>query len=237
MEITLATTIQDNEITPSLIKEVQSHGFTGLEIDLNGGNLFSNFHPDINLRFHCRQYDLSLGEKSIFNYYQKNIEKIAEVGGSYFTLHYGFETNELSKEGINLLKNLVEMGKKFGVTVAVENLKKGVTSKPQKLLSLLEETGASLTIDLGHLKSSPLGQNKEVAQKILANFLHYAGEAHIYEREESGHVPPKNIYELYSFLEILLNSPCNFWVIELPLKDAIRTKVIIEKAFSKFFTI
>jgi|Deesub1362A_J573_1020465.scaffolds.fasta_scaffold01889_4 sugar phosphate isomerase/epimerase len=238
MEITFATTIHDSEINPSLIGDVLRHGFRGIEIDLNGENSFSQLPPKVTFRFHSRQYDLSLAERSIFNYYRETIERIAQAGCDYLTLHYGFETNELNKGGVNFLKNLVKIGKDFGVTIAIENLKQGITSQPEKLLRLLEETDASLTIDLGHLKSSFLGESKEELQKAVFSLLPYVREVHIYEREENGHVPPKDIFNLSNLLETLFtNSNCYFWVIELPLKEAAETKLMIEKEFPHFFTI
>jgi sugar phosphate isomerase/epimerase len=238
MKITFATTIHDSEISPPLIENILRHGFRGVEIDLNGENPFSQLPSEVAFRFHSRQYDLSLAEKNIFNYYRKTIERIAQAECDYLTLHYGFEKNELNKEGVNFLKNLVKIGRDFGVTIAIENLKQGVTSQPEKLLHLLEETGASLTIDLGHLKSSFLGESEEELEKAVSSLLPYVREVHIYEREENGHVPPKDIFNLSHLLETLLtNSNCYFWVIELPLKEAAETKLMIEKEFLHFFTI
>lgn len=238
MEITFATTVHDSEINSSSLENVLRYGFRGIEIDLNGENPFSQLPPEIAFRFHSRQYDLSLAEKSIFNYYREIMEKIAQAGYDYLTLHYGFEKNELDKEGVNFLKNLVKIGEDFGVTIAIENLKEGLTSQPEKLLRLLEETGASLTIDLGHLKSSFLGEHQEKLRRALSSLLPHVKEVHIYEKEENGHVPPKDIFPLSSLLEVLLTNPhCYFWVIELPLKEAVQTKLMIEEEFPHFFTL
>ncbi len=235
--VEIAVSIDEASNFSQLVEEAKRTGFKAVEITLNGNRHPLKHFSQIEYRFHCRQYDLALGNRALLHYYKKTMERLSQFGPTHLTLHYGFESTKLETKGVKLLKSLVDMGNEYGVAIAIENLRDGVTSHPQKLIQLLEETGASLTIDLGHLNSCSLVRSGEMKpEEILRELLPYTKEAHIYEREECGHVPPPNLKRLYPLLKMLLGSSCQFWVIELPLKEATRTHSLIRNAFPAHFT-
>lgn len=151
------------------------------------------------------------------------LEIIRNFGGKFATVHIGLGTpiEDLDwRRSLSNLQGLVEHGEKLGVVVCLENLKHGWTSEPELFLKLIERSGAKVTFDIGHAFSNPHSRNggtscvdfiKLVAPKII--------NAHIYEAEDPGHLPPKDLEIISPALTELLKTKCDWWVIELGKKE------------------
>lgn len=204
---------------------------------------------DLEIRFHCKfpgidfAYANSRAESSM-NLLIQTIEQVALVGGKYLTVHTGFghvPAGELDfKKAMNNLGILVERGKQSGICVSLENLSSHWTSDPELFAELIAESGAGVTLDIGHIhaSNSPDLVVSACERYILPNQGKIVN-AHIYhtEREGSGHVPPGTLDDIYDRLELLKKAKtCTWWVIELKnVGDILHTRNVLSQYFEGSF--
>jgi sugar phosphate isomerase/epimerase len=154
---------------------------------------------------------------------KRSFEIIKNFGGKYATVHVGLgspmENLDWRRTVVNL-QRLVEHGKRLGLVVCLENLKNGWTSEPELFLELIEKSGALVTFDIGHAFSSPHSRNGGVC---CVDFIKLVSDkivnAHIYEAEDPGHLPPRDLEIISPALAELLKTKCDWWVIELGKKE------------------
>lgn len=113
------------------------------------------------------------------------------------------------------LHDVVQYGRERGVTVCLENLRWGITSDPAVFIDLIEYSGAGVTFDIGHANSSEFAQAGFSSERFAELVSAYVRNAHVYEREDTCHHAPTDLARIGPTLEILLQTGCDWWVIEL----------------------
>lgn len=224
---------------PSLKKVVslaQENGYTAIDYSLKFQNLplltvdLRKLEElcrgsELEVRYHCPFSDVEIAHadsrlaKVALSRLKAAIVHVQKGGGRYLTIHMGLNSkmhNELSWEnGLRNLRELVKYGKDRGVVVCLENLRTGFTSQPERFLKLVEVTGAKVTFDIGHATSSLSAKNGTSAAEFIRLVAPYIVNAHIYEKEEPGHIAPTDLKSIGGVLEELVNAGCGWWVIEL----------------------
>jgi len=157
--------------------------------------------------------------------YKTLIQIISRLGGRFFTVHIGIgqPASDLLcwKTAIKNLSRLVEFGGKYAVTVCLENLLTGWTSQPDRFKELIGRSGAGVTFDIGHATCS----------NFIDSIKDRVFNAHIYHSEEPGlgHVPPRTLDDIMSRLELLMDTKCDWWVIELTnASETLHTKSLLQ---------
>jgi sugar phosphate isomerase/epimerase len=138
---------------------------------------------------------------------------------------------------IENLKKLVQYGLERKVKVCLENLAWGWTSKPNLFEKLIRKSGACATIDIGHAAvcESVISQHYNVADFIIPHEDKLV-TAHLYDEEVAGvgHMPPQNLSDIQSRLDLLLNTNCKWWVIEIrKVEELMKTKQMIDEYLEK----
>ena len=120
----------------------------------------------------------------------KAMDALQGLGEPLMTVHVGLDRT-LPLDHHRVIKNLtrlVEYGKAIGVTVSLENLRRGPTANPRTLLEWARRSGAGITLDIGHALSSRHVGRKAVS---VAKFIDLAAErlmeVHLYESETDRH--------------------------------------------------
>lgn len=189
---------------------------------------------NLDIRYHCPFFssvELAHGnqdkaERSL-NILKQCIDIVHNFGGKFITVHIGLGWGTMEQlsfhRAIANLSDLVEYGAKRDVTVNLENLPNGWTSDPKTFMKLIEKTGASATIDLGHINASPwITENAGSNVDFLKIMAPHIVEAHVYEIERIDkktslpyHVAPQNLTVLRPLLQELRKTECYWWLIEL----------------------
>jgi sugar phosphate isomerase/epimerase len=197
----------------------------------------------LEIRYHCPFYQVDLGHndpgeaeiaKALF---RKIIRLVAKAGGKYLTIHIGLgrnSTEPLSWDAtINNLRDIVQFGAQHGVKICLENLAWGWTSRPNLFEKLIRRSGAAVTFDIGHAHAC---ESVRSQQYLLEDFVapHEGNvlNAHIYHTEVSGqgHLPPNQLEEIDSRLDLLLSVGCLWWTIEVKEPEGLlQTKALIER--------
>lgn len=165
------------------------------------------------------------------------VRLISQVGGEYLTVHAalpeGAHEFRVFAETTDRLRRLVGAGAEVGVTVALENLRWGLTSDPRHFLDLVRNSGAAVTLDVGHAVSSELALRGVVPGTEFARMLapRIVG-AHVYDREDPHHFAPTDLDRIGETLEVLLSeTECRWWVIELFNPEEVRSTRALLSAF------
>lgn len=186
---------------------------------------------DFEVRFHCRfqffhKIDLAHADQrseQAMNIFMQIIRLVSAAGGKHITLHMGLDQNsdkELDwQKGIENLSRLVSFGSEHGIVISLENLATGWTSDPKLFETLIKETGAGVTFDIGHAHAYRKNQpGKDLYKQYILPHRERVFNAHIYHTEilQFGHVAPKSLEQIVDRLELLqLATSCGWWVIEL----------------------
>ena len=188
----------------------------------------------IPVRFHAffPGYEIGDQDAGVANNAMKHQCRFLEVVASIatapvITCHIGLDPEkpiEISRAGDNL-GLLVRRAKELGATLALENLRRGPASDPRQVLSWAEAADSALTLDIGHALSSQMVHEKTMSMdEIVDLFTPRIVEAHYYEKETDRHYPPKDMRLLGPVVDHLVQTPCNWWTIELEdLQDIDRT--------------
>jgi sugar phosphate isomerase/epimerase len=201
-----------------------------------------NLYP-LEVRYHCPFARVDIGhenpdvQKKSIALFKRIIRQVSKAAGKYLTIHVGLghdTTKILSWEStIQNLQELVQFGNEAGVTVCLENLAWGWTSRPNLFEKIVRRTGVAVTIDIGHADACESVQSQQFSIKdFISPHLGKVVNAHIYHTEhpELGHIPPKAYEDIAGRLEILTRSACTWWVIELRDADSLlATKPFVEK--------
>jgi len=205
-------------------------------------NIQKSMSP-LEVRYHCPFDKVDIGHEDIevqnksVGLFKRIIRLVSKAGGKYLTLHVGLghaTMRLLSWEAtIRNLRELVQYGNEAGITLCLENLAWGWTSRPNLFEKIIRRTGAGVTLDIGHANAceSIVTQQYTIKDFISPNPRKVLN-AHIYHTEnaELGHVPPKQYEDISSRLELLALTDCAWWVIELrDEKNLLATKPFVEK--------
>lgn len=189
---------------------------------------------DFEVRYHCRFFnvDFAFADKrseEAMEIFRRMIRLVSAVNGKYMTVHIGLGQASVEqldwRKAVRNLSNLVSYGFDYGITICLENITTVWTSNPRFFKALIEETGAGITLDIGHIH---VCQDKLQEENLCQNYIYPHTDrvfnSHIYHTEtaEVGHVAPKNLDQIVSRIEILMvETNCNWWVIELSKPDEI----------------
>ena len=217
-----------------LARFAAEHGFSGIDWSLDPSlperEFLSHMQSlsGLQVRYHCRFHGVDVayadrrGDDSLV-LLQSTVDQVARAGGRHMTVHSGL--GNPSGEGIDLaraidnLTVLVAHGRQNGVAVALENLTTPLTSDPLLFQRIVRESGAYVTIDIGHAHAvQDLHPRGDFFGEYVLPHRNRLLNAHIYhtELEGYGHVPPESLSDISSRLDLLsLAESCDWWVVEL----------------------
>jgi sugar phosphate isomerase/epimerase len=148
----------------------------------------------------------------------KAMEAMQGVGEPLMTVHVGLDRT-LPLNHHRVVKNLTrlsEYGKKIGVAVSLENLRRGPTANPETLLDWARRSGAGITLDIGHAVSSQCVCNKTISVETIIDLAaERLVEVHFYASETDRHWAPRNMDILGPIADKLITTDCRWWTIEL----------------------
>ena len=194
---------------------------------------------DIPVRFHARYFRHEIGHADqlesdrALEIHKKTLRTIHGLGQSVITVHtgLGLDVPVNEKRIVENLSRLVEFAGRLGITVCLENLRRGHASDPRKILEWTKLSGAMITLDTGHAMGCPPVLNRRMsAQRIVELFASRIFHVHIYGHEDhAGHHPIRDIVPLKPLIRSLLQTECRWWTIELhDPEQAMSTREIIE---------
>lgn len=216
------------------------HGFEGIDWSLSLDLVQQDFAErigrlkDFELRYHCRFYGIDLAyadqraEQSM-DIFKRIVRMVSDVGGGQMTVHIGLGHNSDGEldwgKGVENLAALVSFGSDHGVTVCLENLTTVWTSQPDLFESLIKESGAGITFDIGHAHVCQEDRAEgDLCEQYVLPHKERVFNAHIYHTEIPwlGHLAPRSLEDIADRLEVLKRATfCNWWVIELADPDEI----------------
>lgn len=231
------------------------HGFEGIDwsFDLNTlpetpaeeshwAQSVAAFMP-LEVRYHCPFHKLDLGHDDPGEahkaalIFRRIIRLVSKAKGKFLTIHIGLghdSTEPLSWETtITNLRNLVSFGAQRGVTICLENLLWGWTSKPQLFEKLIRGSGAAVTFDIGHAQCcEPVCSQYYAVEDFVTPHAERIANAHIYHKEVPGigHIPPTHLKDIQGRLNILLNVDCPWWTLEVrDERGVLQTKMVVDE--------
>jgi sugar phosphate isomerase/epimerase len=201
----------------------------------------------LEVRYHCPFYQIDLGHedpreaKAAEAVFQRIIRLVSKVEGKYLTIHIGLgphSTEPLSWEAtIANLASLVQYGARRGVTICLENLASGWTSRPHLFEKLIRGSGTAVTFDIGHAYvCESVRSHSYSAEDFVVPHSDRVLNAHIYHKEVSGqgHIPPDRLEDIQDRLAILQDVGCLWWVIEVrEVNGLLQTKRIVDEYLTR----
>jgi sugar phosphate isomerase/epimerase len=159
------------------------------------------------------------------------LEALHGRGEQVLTVHIGLD-RQVPIDGARAAANLarlVDQAGPQGIAIALENLRYGPTSDPETVVAWARESGAMITMDVGHAVSCARVQRGELAPvDFVEMFAMRLIEAHVYEREAGRHHPPEDMTVLGPIIDALLVTKCGWWTIELDdLDEALATRSLL----------
>ena len=194
-------------------------------------------HSDIPVRYHgffpryeFGHCDSNIAERAM-QVHLAALEAIQGRGEQVITFHVGLNRNIRVEPGrvVENLSKLVEYARNLGITLCLENLRRGLTSHPETVAECARKSGSMLTLDVGHMTSNQHVQSGELSIstfiEIVADRL---AEVHMYERESDRHYAPEDMTILGPIVDQLLTTRCTWWTIELDdCAEALRTRALL----------
>jgi len=176
---------------------------------------------EISLRYHLPHSTCDVGSKSSKvrkiseKYLQLNLELIAGLGANFAVLHFGqYEEKEIPT--LTSLDSVIEMASKYGITIAIENLPFGPTSRPELLKRIVSESGAELALDVGHAKKINALQDFLSLLSSRITHVHFYG----FEDDSYNHRPfLSDIDALNTASFIRGKSQAEWWTFEMSTLD------------------
>jgi sugar phosphate isomerase/epimerase len=199
------------------------------------------------VRYHCPFLQVDIGHEdkdiqaSAMDIFRRMIRLVSKVRRKYLSIHVGLGHNTTKilswESSIANLRQLVQFGIECGVTVCLENLIWGWSSKPNLFEKMVRRSGAAVTFDFGHAWSCEAIESQTYAVKdFITPHADRVVNAHIYHKEVSGvgHFPPENLEDISGRLDLLKRTPCYWWLLELKNDgDLLKTKMIVEEYLRK----
>ncbi|MFH1138267.1 MAG: TIM barrel protein [Pseudomonadota bacterium] len=217
-----------------------AHGFSGVEWTFTWDDLAHSLEREerlaeetaslypLEVRFHAalKKVGLGLADEARSAEGLEIMKRLCRLavrcGGRFMTIHLGLgrdSTWSHSWDGaLARLKKLYEYARELGLTLCLENLAWGWTSKPNLFEKLIRGSGMHATLDIGHARASEsvtslYYQLEDFTLPHPEKFL----SAHIYHEEtDDRHVAPTGLNDLVDRLNLLWRLPhCEWWVLEL----------------------
>jgi sugar phosphate isomerase/epimerase len=167
----------------------------------------------------------------------KAMEAIQGLGEPLMTVHIGLDQKLPldHRRAVQNLTRLVRYGKKIGVTISLENLRRGPTANPSTLLEWARRSGAGITLDVGHAVSSECVRREETSvEEIIDLTAERIAEVHLYEFETDRHWAPRSMDILGPIVDKLVTVDCPWWTIELEdTGEVLRTRRLLSEHFQK----
>jgi len=222
------------EYTPSpeafdlLPKHVDSFLKAGIPVRYHG------FFPDHEIG----HPDPAMAERAV-RVHVAALEAMHGWGEQVITFHVGIHWKAPIVPGrvVENLARLVEHGRGLGITVCLENLRRGPTSHPENTAAWARASRAMITLDVGHAVSCQRVQSGELtALDFLGMVADRIFEVHMYERETAlrqaqdtaRHYPPQDMTILGPIVDRLLDTQCTWWTIELDdYAEALATRTLL----------
>jgi sugar phosphate isomerase/epimerase len=159
------------------------------------------------------------------------LEAMQGRGEQVITVHVGLKRDDpiAPNRAIENLTKLVERAHELGITVCLENLRRGLTSHPENVMAWAGASGAMITLDVGHANSCDRVQSGDLSTLDFVDaFSDRLCEVHMYEREEHRHYPPQDMKILGPIVDRLLATQCSWWTIELDdCAEALSTRKLL----------
>jgi sugar phosphate isomerase/epimerase len=159
------------------------------------------------------------------------LEAMQGLGEQVITVHIGLNSEAPLDPGraVTNLSRVVAHAQGLGITVCLENLRRGPTSDPETVVAWARESGAMITLDVGHAVSCQRVQSGELSPVDFVDaFTDRLWEVHMYERETDRHYPPQDMTVLGPIVDRLLTTSCRWWTIELSDDDeALATRALL----------
>ena len=174
--------------------------------------------------------DAAIAEQAV-HVHISALEAMHGLGEQVITLHIGLNPKTPLDPGraVANLSRVVTHAQGLGITVCLENLRRGPTSDPETVLAWARESGAMITLDVGHAVSCQRVQSGELTPvDFVDTFVDRLSEVHMYERETDRHYPPRDMAVLGPIVDRLLTTSCRWWTIELGDNDeALATRALL----------
>jgi sugar phosphate isomerase/epimerase len=187
---------------------------------------YHGFFPGYEIGHH----DSAIAERAM-GVHMAALEAIRGRGEQVITFHVGLHGEDPIDPGrvAENLRRLVECARDLGITVCLENLRRGPTSHPENVVAWARASGAMITLDIGHAVSCPRVQSGELtALDFLEMVADWLFEVHMYERETDRHRPPQDMTILGPIVDRLLATQCTWWTIELDdCAEALATRSLL----------
>lgn len=200
------------------------------------------------VRFHGRYFGHDIGHpdsrvsESAVEVHAATLDAMHRAGEPVVTFHLNLnlKTPFDPEKGVRNLTRLVDMAKDRGITVCIENLRKGAASHPENIRAWAMASGASITLDVGHARSCERVLKGELKVTDFIDCLSdRLCEVHIYGYEADRHYPIYDMAPFEPIVDRLLDTPCRWWTIELENRpDALSTRrllwqYLMQKPFSE----
>ena len=194
------------------------------------------------VRYHCPFYHIDIGHnepseaKAAEHIFQRIIRLVSRAGGRYLSIHIGLgrdSTEPLSWDTtLDNLRRLVQYGAERHISVCLENLAWGWTSKPNLFEKLIRKSGAGVTFDIGHAEACESVQSQQYEiQDFVTPHPERVRNAHLYHTEISGvgHIPPNTLTDIEDRLNLLEKIGCDWWALEIKdVEGLLKTKEIVD---------
>jgi len=174
--------------------------------------------------------DYTIAERAM-HVHMASLEAMYGWGEPVITFHIGLNSRDPinPSRAITNLSRLVEHACSLGIVVCLENLRRGLTSHPENIAMLARESGAMITLDIGHAISSECVLSGEITTlDFLETVAGRLFEVHMYGKESDRHHPPQDMTVLAPIVDRLLATQCTWWTIELDDYDeALATRSLL----------
>lgn len=195
----------------------------------------------LGIRFHAPAADVEIGfrdpaiAEASLRYLLMYIEFLGEVAPTTLTVHVGSRSIPMEmlswETTLAHLRRVAAAGRERGVTVCLENLKRGWTSDPHRLLAMAEAANSAITLDLGHANASPFLQEGGTLEAFHSVIKERVANVHIYEIEtpDGRHMPLEGLIRHGPALDALLARGPRTWVLELSNpEDLAQTRGVLQ---------
>lgn len=182
--------------------------------------------------FEIGNRDHLLAEEAL-TLHKQSVDAMTGLGEQFMTVHIGLvpDIDIDHNRAIRNLTRLVYYAKERGITISLENLRFGPTSNPEIVLKWSEESGSTITLDVGHaVCCDRVTKGELTVLQIIEMFQHNLEEVHFYEYETDTHHAPKDMSILGPIVDSLLDTECKWWTIELAsYHDILNTRNLTNK--------
>jgi sugar phosphate isomerase/epimerase len=228
---------------PERVRCIAEHGFAveytphPQRLDSLPGHVAPLLEADIAVRYHgfFPEHEFGHADPLIadraMHIQEATLEAIQGRGEQVITLHVGVDPGvplDLDRVVENLSR-LVSCGRELGITICLENLRRGPTADPETVVEWARASGAMITLDVGHAVSCRRVQDGDLTPLDFVDaFADRLYEVHMYEREADRHYPPEDMRVLGPIVDRLMATSCTWWTIELDnCAEAVTTRSLL----------